>query len=86
MLILRVIVVIVGLFTLVLMGLMVGLVVDPLFEEVIANDAVESMGMDQSLRVAMMIGMGMVLPLLGVAALIWLHTSGLKHDVGHRRY
>lgn len=86
MLVLRVIVVAVGIFVLVLMGLVGGLLVDPFIEAVAASEAVSDLGLDRSLRTAMMIGMGMVLPLLGLASLVWLHTAELQHDIGQRRY
>lgn len=86
MLILRAIVVVVALFTLVLFGLIGGLLVDPFMSEVIASEAVVELGLDTSLQAAMLIGLGFVLPLLGVAAIIWLHTAELQQDIGQRRY
>lgn len=85
MIILRLAVVIAGIFTLVLVGLMAGLVVEPLVDVASESQAVTDTGFDDGIKMAMTIGLAMVLPLLGVAALVWLNTAGLQDDIGPRR-
>lgn len=85
MVVLRAAVLIAGLFTLMLFALLLGLVMDPFFTEVLGNETIQALGWDQGIETAQWIGLGLVLPLLGLALLIWAITAELQHDVGQRR-
>lgn len=86
MLVLRIAVVVAGVFMLMLFALVTGLVVDPLIESAQSSEAVQDLGIDESLDTLALIGLSFVLPLLGLAVLIWFHTAELQQDIGHRRY
>lgn len=83
--ILRLVVVIVGLFTLVLFGLLFGLIVYPVYDLAFESTAVQAMGYDDPLETALFLGGTLTLPLLAVALLLWAHTHSLRQDVGRRR-
>lgn len=81
----RGIVLIVGLFFLVLMAWMGGLFIDPFVSTVTSNAAVQQTGYGSGVELAIKIGLGLVIPLLGLALLVWVHIAQLRNDVQRRR-
>jgi len=78
--VLAILAVVVGILILVVVALMMGPLVGPLYDVVIANDAVQAMGFDQGVETAMLIGGSLVLPLLGLSAVIWFLVMRLRQD------
>ena len=77
----RTVVLIVSLFLLVLFGWILGAFIDPFLQVMAAESSYGERGMEAAFR----IGMALVLPLLGLAVLIWVHTAEFQNDIGQRR-
>lgn len=85
MILLRMISVVVGLFTLLLFAWVLGLVVPPIYEQVAGRTAVQALGYDSGLTLAKEIGLIMVPTGLGLSLIIWYHVAGLTEDVRYYR-
>ena len=81
----RGVIVIVSMFMLVLFSLMAGAFIDPFVQAALDSSGAQSLGLDDGLSTAWRIGLGLVLPLLGVAVLIYAHTAEFSNDTGRRR-
>ena len=83
--ILRLIVVVAGLFTLLLLGFIYGIAVDPIYDVVIDSGAVQAQGYDEAISVARYLGGTLALVMLGIAVLIWAHAAEFHEDPHRRR-
>lgn len=68
-------------------ALMAGPIISPLYDVVVNDPAVQEMGYDVGAEVAMRIGLKYVLPLLALALVIWFLVLRLQADeyLGQRR-
>lgn len=67
-------------FILVMVALFAGKIIGPLYDVVIANDAVQQMGYDTGAEVATRIGLKYVLPLLALTLVVWFLVMRLMAD------
>ena len=84
--ILRTVILVALLFMLVLFAWIGGTIIDPFIEVVLQNEAAQAAGYDRGLEIAFRIGLALVLPLLGLAALIYVHAAQLQTDHSYRRF
>jgi len=72
---------------LLIVALLLGPVVGPLYEVVVNDPAVKEMGYDSGVEVAMRIGAKWVLPLLALSIVLWFLVLRLRadHYLGGRR-
>lgn len=71
----------VGAFVLVLVMLLAGAIVPPLYDVVVNDPAVKEMGYDTGVEVSTHIGLEYVLPLIGLSLVIWFLVYRLASDV-----
>lgn len=83
--ILRTVILVALLFMLVLFGWIGGTMIEPFIDIVLDSQAVQDAGYDTGLEYAVRIGLALVLPLLGVAALVYVHVAEFQHDQAQRR-
>lgn len=82
--ILRMISLVVGLFTLVLFAWVIGVLIPPLYGQITGRSAVQAVGMDAGLNLARELAIAMVLVGLGLALIIWYHVAELEEDIRYR--
>lgn len=78
--VLPILAVIVGALVLVIVALLLGPIVSPLYRIVVNDPAVQEVGYDRGAEVAMRIGGRYVLALLGLALVIWFIVLRLASD------
>jgi hypothetical protein len=84
MIILAMIALVVALFILLMVVWILGMVGPPIYEQVMGREAVQALGMDTGLDLAMQLGLVVVPVGLGLSVIIWYHVFGLKQDVRYR--
>lgn len=71
---------IVGALVLVIVAMLIGPIVGPLYEIVVNDPAVQQVGFDTGAEVAMRIGGKFVLPLIALSLVIWFLVMRLAAD------
>jgi len=59
---------------------LMGVLIPPIYNEVVAADGVQAMGYDRGAEVAVRIGLKYVLPFLALTIIIWLVLLRLRRD------
>lgn len=74
------IVVIISAFIFLVVALLAGKIVGPLYDIVINNQAVQDVGFDVGAETAMTIGLALVLPLMALTVAVWFWVLRLRED------
>lgn len=75
-----IIAIIIAAFILLIVAMLLGPLVAPIYEIVVNDPAVQEVGFDTGAEVSMRIGAGWVLPLLGLSLVIWFLVMRLASD------
>lgn len=70
----------VGVLVLVVVALLLGPIITPIYEVVVNDSAVQAMGYDTGAETAMRIGSKWVLPLLALVVVVWFLVLRLRTD------
>jgi len=71
---------VVSAFVFVVVAFLLGVLIPPIYEEVMASEAVTSLGYDQGVEVATRIGLRYILPIMIIVLIVWFTFLMLRRD------